>query len=37
LDVLKVVAEFERNLIRERVNSGLAAAGARGKVSSEVA
>lgn len=30
LDVLKAVAEFERNLIRERVNSGLAAAKARG-------
>jgi DNA invertase Pin-like site-specific DNA recombinase len=30
LDVLKAVCEFERNLIRERVNSGLAAAKARG-------
>jgi DNA invertase Pin-like site-specific DNA recombinase len=32
LDVLKAVCEFERNLIRERVNSGLAAAKARGVV-----
>jgi DNA invertase Pin-like site-specific DNA recombinase len=30
LDVLKAVCEFERNLIRERVNSGLAAAQAKG-------
>lgn len=30
LDVLKAVCEFERNLIRDRVNSGLAAARARG-------
>lgn len=30
LDVLKAVCEFERNLIRERVNSGLAAARAKG-------
>jgi DNA invertase Pin-like site-specific DNA recombinase len=30
LDVLKAVCEFERNLIRERVNSGLAAAKAKG-------
>jgi DNA invertase Pin-like site-specific DNA recombinase len=30
LDVLKAVCEFERNLIRERVNSGLAAAKANG-------
>ena len=30
VDVLKAVAEFERHLIRERVNSGLAAARARG-------
>ena len=32
LDVLKAVCEFERNLIRERVNSGLAAAKAKGVV-----
>jgi DNA invertase Pin-like site-specific DNA recombinase len=32
LDVLKAVCEFERNLIRDRVNSGLAAARARGGV-----
>lgn len=32
LDVLKAVCEFERNLIRERVNSGLAAARAKGVV-----
>ena len=30
LDVLKAVCEFERNLIRDRVKSGLAAARARG-------
>ena len=30
LDVLKSVCEFERNLIRERVNAGLSAARARG-------
>jgi DNA invertase Pin-like site-specific DNA recombinase len=30
LDVLKAVCEFERNLIRERVNAGLAAAKAKG-------
>jgi DNA invertase Pin-like site-specific DNA recombinase len=30
LDVLKAVCEFERNLIRDRVNVGLAAAKARG-------
>jgi DNA invertase Pin-like site-specific DNA recombinase len=30
LDVLKAVCEFERNLIRDRVNSGLAAARERG-------
>ena len=30
LDVLKAVCEFERNLIRDRVNIGLAAARARG-------
>ena len=30
LDVLKAVCEFERNLIRERVNSRLAAARAKG-------
>jgi putative DNA-invertase from lambdoid prophage Rac len=30
LDVLKAVCEFERNLIRDRVNSGLAAARAKG-------
>ncbi|HOX55613.1 MAG TPA: recombinase family protein [Candidatus Paceibacterota bacterium] len=30
LDVLKAVCEFERNLIRERVNAGLAAARAKG-------
>jgi DNA invertase Pin-like site-specific DNA recombinase len=30
LDVLKAVCEFERNLIRDRVNLGLAAARARG-------
>jgi DNA invertase Pin-like site-specific DNA recombinase len=30
LDVLKAVCEFERNLIKDRVNSGLAAARARG-------
>ena len=30
LDVLKAVCEFERNLIRDRVNAGLAAARARG-------
>ena len=30
LDVLKAVCEFERNLIRDRVKSGLAAAKARG-------
>jgi DNA invertase Pin-like site-specific DNA recombinase len=30
IDVLKAVAEFERNLIKERVHSGLAAARARG-------
>ncbi len=31
LDVLKAVCEFERNLIRDRVNVGLAAARARGQ------
>ena len=30
LDVMKAFCEFERNLIRDRVNSGLAAARARG-------
>ena len=30
LDVLKAVCEFERNLIRDRVNAGLAAARAKG-------
>jgi hypothetical protein len=30
LDVLKAVCEFERNLIRDRVNAGLAAARERG-------
>jgi DNA invertase Pin-like site-specific DNA recombinase len=30
LDVLKAVCEFERNLIRDRVNIGLAAARAKG-------
>jgi len=30
LDVLKAVSEFERNLIRDRVNAGLAAARERG-------
>jgi DNA invertase Pin-like site-specific DNA recombinase len=30
LDVLKAVCELERNLIRDRVNSGLAAARAKG-------
>ena len=32
LDVLKAVCEFEKNIIRDRVNAGLAAARAKGKI-----